>query len=245
MQLDVARSAAAPTTAGAIVTPPINYSMLCPGVHRSGYPSKRNFGFLQTLKLKSIIFLCPEAYADSNLQFCAANGITLLTVPMEGNKEPFLDIPQEAMDRAMSLLCDTRHHPVLIHCNKGKHRTGTVCGCLRRLQGWSLASTFDEYLRFAGDKARFVDQQFIELYTAKVFHTGPPSFGLTPRWLQWRDSLVFISADSPEAAIVAIKPPGSDVDASDNKKEKKDKKDKKDKAEKADDATAASSKGDP
>ena len=49
----------------------------------------------------------------------------------------------------------------------------------------------------------------------------------------------------PEAAIVAIKPPGSDADASDNKKEKKDKKDKKDKAEKADDAPAASSKGDP
>lgn len=32
----------------------------------------------------------------------------------------------------------------------GRHRTGAVIGCLRKLQGWSFASLVDEYQRFTG-----------------------------------------------------------------------------------------------
>ena len=60
---------------------------------------------------------------------------------------------------------DVRNHPILIHCNQGKHRTGCLVGCIRKAQHWSLVSIFDEYRRFAGDKARVVDQQFIERFT--------------------------------------------------------------------------------
>jgi tyrosine-protein phosphatase SIW14 len=221
-----------------VVTPPINYSMLCPGVHRSGYPTKRNFTFLQTLRLRSIMFLCPEAYADANKRFCEEQNIQFLAVPMEGNKEPFLDIPPEAMHRAVSLLCDARNHPILIHCNKGKHRTGTVCGCLRQLQGWSLTSTFDEYIRFAGDKARFVDQQYIELYRPKVYHTGPSNLSCIGKWVMRRDWVILIDNKHPHAAIISLDPPPAIV-APQPEKEKKDKKDKKDKKEKSEEAEGA------
>ena len=33
---------------------------------------------------------------------------------------------------------------VLIHCNQGKHRTGSLVGCLRALNHWSMAAIFDE-----------------------------------------------------------------------------------------------------
>ncbi|RKO82794.1 protein-tyrosine phosphatase, partial [Blyttiomyces helicus] len=55
---------------------------------------------------------------------------------------------------------------VLIHCNKGKHRTGCLVGCLRKLQHWSYTSIFDEYRRFSHPKSRSMDQQFIELFDA-------------------------------------------------------------------------------
>lgn len=155
-----------------LVVPSINFSMLCPGVYRSGYPTKKNFLFLKALKLRSICYLCPEDYAEANQKFCEENGIQVLRFPMEGNKEPFVDIPEEQVHRALSALIDVRNHPILIHCNKGKHRTGALSGCLRKLQGWSLASTFDEYNRFAGDKGRPGDQQFIELYRP-VIHLEP------------------------------------------------------------------------
>jgi tyrosine-protein phosphatase SIW14 len=54
--------------------------------------------------------------------------------------------------------------PLLIHCNKGKHRTGLIVGCLRVVQQWSLTSIFDEYSRFCMSKVRVLDQQCIELF---------------------------------------------------------------------------------
>jgi tyrosine-protein phosphatase SIW14 len=218
------------------ITPPINYSQLCPGIHRSGYPTKRNFSFLATLKLKSIVFLCPEAYAEANARFCEEQGILFFTVRMEGNKEPFIDIPADAMHRALSIVCDVRNHPLLIHCNKGKHRTGAVCGCVRQVQGWSLTSTFDEYLRFAGDKARFVDQQYMELYEPRIFHIGPASLDAIAPWVVRRDAVRIITPADPEAALVSQPGPLTGDDDGKEKKEKKDKKDKKDKKEKEKDA---------
>jgi tyrosine-protein phosphatase SIW14 len=147
-----------------VFVPPINFAMLCSGVYRSGYPTKKNFRFLQAMKLRSICYLCPEEYGQTNMKFCEEHGVNVLRFPMEGNKEPFVDIPEGIVHRVLSALCDTRNHPIMIHCNKGKHRTGTICGCLRKVQGWSLVSILDEYVRFAGDKARVGDQQYIELY---------------------------------------------------------------------------------
>ncbi len=144
--------------------PPLNFSMVIPGVYRGGYPNKKNFDFLKKIGLRSILFLCPERYSDNNMEFCRANGIRVLQFGIEGNKEPFVHIPEDAIRRAVEQLCDTRNHPILIHCNKGKHRTGVLVGCLRKVQGWSLTSIFDEYRRFAGSKVRMLDQQFIELF---------------------------------------------------------------------------------
>ncbi|CAN0534051.1 unnamed protein product, partial [Ectocarpus sp. 8 AP-2014] len=30
---------------------------------------------------------------------------------------------------------DASNHPMLVHCNKGKHRTGCLIGCFRRVRG--------------------------------------------------------------------------------------------------------------
>lgn len=189
-----ATSSAGTHSAGAsaeVFVPPINFAMLCSGVYRSGYPTKKNFRFLQALKLRSICYLCPEEYGQTNMKFCEEHGVNVMRFPMEGNKEPFVDIPEGIVHRVLSALCDTRNHPILIHCNKGKHRTGTICGCLRKVQGWSLVSILDEYIRFAGDKARVGDQQYIELYRPIVC---VPDGG--KHAAQWMDS-------SPTTQLVA------------------------------------------
>ena len=75
---------------------------------------------------------------------------------------------------------DVRNYPILIHCNKGKHRTGVLVGCLRKVIKWSLTSIFDEYRRFAGSKVRMLDQQFIEMFKAE---TVPINEKYKPSWL--------------------------------------------------------------
>jgi len=147
-----------------LLIPPLNFAMVADGIYRSGYPSKKNHQFLKTLGLKSILYLCLEDYPPGNLKFINEHGVKLFHIGIFGNKEPFVDISQKDIASALSTLTDVRNHPILIHCNKGKHRTGCVVGCLRKLQLWSLTSIFDEYRRFAGSKARILDQQFIELF---------------------------------------------------------------------------------
>ncbi|XVF30327.1 hypothetical protein REPUB_Repub16aG0047500 [Reevesia pubescens] len=62
------------------------------------------------------------------------------------------------------LFTDVRNHPVLIHCKRGKHRTGSLVGCLRKLQNWCLSSVYEEYRHSAGIKSRTADLRFIETF---------------------------------------------------------------------------------
>eukprot|EP00033_Pygsuia_biforma_P002975 GCRY01003276.1.p1 GENE.GCRY01003276.1~~GCRY01003276.1.p1 ORF type:complete len:210 (+),score=28.33 GCRY01003276.1:193-822(+) len=160
--------------------PPINICLVAPGIYRSGYPNKKNFSYLKKIGLKSIVYLCPEDYMEANVQFMESQGMTLFHFKIEGNKEPFVDIPPNIVKEALKVVLDTRNHPILIHCNKGKHRTGCIIGCLRKLQGWSLTSIFAEYRRFAGTKARALDQQFMELFDIRVDYSRQHR----PAWLQ-------------------------------------------------------------
>ncbi|CEP61361.1 putative tyrosine protein phosphatase SIW14 LALA0_S03e01134g [Lachancea lanzarotensis] len=147
------------------VVPPENFSHIVGEIYRSSFPRPENFPFLQhSIKLKSIMVLFPEDYPQENLDFMAEAGITLFQIGMSGNKEPFVNIPSNLLTSALEIAINPENHPILIHCNRGKHRTGCLVGCIRRLQKWSLTMIFDEYRRFAFPKARALDQQFIEMY---------------------------------------------------------------------------------
>ncbi|KXS13908.1 protein-tyrosine phosphatase [Gonapodya prolifera JEL478] len=148
--------------------PPLNFAMVEPGVYRSGHPNAMNFGFLKKLELKSVVYLANDDLPDENKSFMAAEGIRFWHFKIEGNKEPFVELQENEIAAALAVLLDTRNHPVLLHCLRGKHRIGCLVGCLRRLQHWSLASIFDEYRRFAGTKIRIADQEFIELFSTSI-----------------------------------------------------------------------------
>eukprot|EP00048_Salpingoeca_helianthica_P000656 m.43141 g.43141 ORF g.43141 m.43141 type:complete len:168 (+) comp10739_c0_seq4:3-506(+) len=163
-----------------ILRPPENFAMVCSGIFRSGFPAEKNLGFLKTLNLRAVLPLVPEELPDILLSFYKENNIAVLQVGVPGNKEPFVDIPDDKIAEALEKLLDARNHPVLIHCNKGKHRTGCLVGCLRKVQKWSHASICDEYHRYAQPKARALDQQFIELFDISAVRVLPPH---RPAWL--------------------------------------------------------------
>ncbi|XP_068666231.1 inositol diphosphatase DSP3-like [Aristolochia californica] len=145
-----------------VLVPPLNFSMVDRGIYRSGFPKEENFGFIQSLNLKSIVYLCPEPYPEPNEQFLQSHGIQLFQFGIEGSKES--SMPKETILEALQIVLDVRNHPLLIHCKRGKHRTGSLVGCLRKLQNWCLTSVFEEYHHFAVAKARIADLRFIELF---------------------------------------------------------------------------------
>ncbi|KAI4302047.1 hypothetical protein L6164_035266 [Bauhinia variegata] len=164
-----------------ILVPPPNFSMVEDGIFRSSFPQPSNFGFLQSLNLGSIIYFCPEPYPQENLDFLRSQNIRLFQFGIEGKTVIFfcpmvspvircaaldlsVSILKDTMMEALKVLIDVRNHPVLIHCKRGKHRTGCLVGCLRKLQNWCLSSVFEEYERFAGAKSRAMDLRFIESF---------------------------------------------------------------------------------
>ncbi|KAI8845416.1 tyrosine phosphatase family-domain-containing protein [Chytridium lagenaria] len=168
------------------LVPPLNFAMVSPGVYRSGYPNKKNFPFLKGLQLRCVMYVCSDDQTEDNTKFFKENGVKLLHYRIKG----ISDIAD-----ALVQVLDRRNHPMLIHCNKGKHKIGCLVGCLRKLQKWSLTSIFDEYRRFAGAKIRIADQevssnnhliqfyliyfQFIEVFNAPIDYD--PNF--LPKWL--------------------------------------------------------------
>ena len=166
------------------VVPPENFSHVIGEIYRSSFPRVENFSFLsRRLKLKSILMLIPEEYPQENLDFLKAASIQLFQVGMSGNKEPFVNLPSGLLTKALGIVLNPENQPILIHCNRGKHRTGCLVGCIRKLQNWSLTMIFDEYRRFAFPKARALDQQFIELYDDEEIKRIASERGWLP--LQW------------------------------------------------------------
>ncbi|GAA6008622.1 hypothetical protein JCM11491_003372 [Sporobolomyces phaffii] len=147
-----------------VLYPPENFAIVVPGIFRSSFPRRKNFAFLKSLGLKSVLTLIQDEYPQENLDYFEREGIQLFQFPIPGNKEPFVHIPDDKIVAAMAVLLDSRNHPLLIHCNKGKHRTGCLVGVLRRLQTWSLTAIFDEYRRYSHPKSRQMDLAFIEAF---------------------------------------------------------------------------------
>ncbi|XP_004140125.1 tyrosine-protein phosphatase DSP1 isoform X2 [Cucumis sativus] len=164
-----------------LFVPPLNFAVVDTGIFRSGFPDSSNFSFLQTLGLRSIICLCPEPYPEASMDFLNSNGIRLFQFGIEGSKEPFVNIPDYTIREVLKIILDVRNRPVLIHCKRGKHRTGCVVGCFRKVQKWCLSSVFDEYQRFAAAKARVSDQRFIELFDISELKLLPSSFSCSER----------------------------------------------------------------
>ena len=114
-----------------LLMPPENFNMVSPGIYRSSFPKKRNFPYLEKLQLRTVLTLILESYPPVNQKFLILHQIQLFQFGVPGNKEPFVDIPEPIIAQALTVLLDKRNHPVLVHCNKGKHRTGCLIGFLR------------------------------------------------------------------------------------------------------------------
>ncbi|KAK6342641.1 hypothetical protein TWF718_008035 [Orbilia javanica] len=86
-----------------------------------------------------------------------------------------------SMRLALELLLDNRNFPVLIHSNKGKHRSGVLVACMRKLlQNWAFGSVKLEYYYFAGEKGK-ADVEFIEKFEPTLKYDEK----WAPAWLRY------------------------------------------------------------
>lgn len=150
--------------------PPTNFAPVERRLYRSAAPLPINFPFMGLLGIKTIIWLAVEDPSDQLLDFVDENDIRFehLGVITAGSK-PWDPISDSVIKEALEIIIDLSRYPVLICCGMGRHRTGAVVGCLRKLQGWAFSSIVDEYQRFVGLRR---ERTSVEL-TIENFELGP------------------------------------------------------------------------
>lgn len=160
--------------------PPQNFGMVELDLYRSGHPNELNFPFLEKLHLRTVIHLAPDELPSSLLTWLEDQGITLIHLGDDvGRRSPWKPVSEETVLEGLHVLLDPSAYPLLVMCNLGRHRTGTMIGCLRKLQGWNLTSILEEYRRHAGSKFRQLNEQFIELFDTDLV----PLPQRRPTWL--------------------------------------------------------------
>lgn len=158
--------------------PPINYGMVEEDLYRSGVPNELNFPFLEKLQLRKVVYVAPDELPSQYLNFLDDHNIELVPVGWEGDQSPWMPISEEVVLSALDQMLDPANYPLHVMCNLGRHRTGTVVGCLRKLQCWNLTSVLEEYRRYAGGKVRLLNEQFIELFDTDLIRVpqSPPAW---------------------------------------------------------------------
>jgi len=144
--------------------PPLNYGAVEPGVmFRSAFPAPDSYDSLKQLRIATIVTLVediPESYQD----FLIENQIRHFKFPVPANKDGTISTGSELIDKILRVVLNRHYYPLLIHCNRGKHRTGCVVGCLRKVQSYNNSYAIKEYEDYAFPKARTGDVSFIKSY---------------------------------------------------------------------------------
>jgi protein tyrosine/serine phosphatase len=143
---------------------PANFQVIAPGLYRSSYPQHVHFRHLADLELKTIITLVPEELPLEYANFISSNGITHHQIHVLANKDEKVFTNVETINKVLSILLEPANYPLLLHCNKGKHRTGCMTACFRKVTGWPLEDCLEEYVKYSTPKSRDLDKAFIERY---------------------------------------------------------------------------------
>ncbi|KAK9461974.1 protein-tyrosine phosphatase [Lipomyces oligophaga] len=124
-----------------------------------------------------------EEYLDYDSTVARSNGISSGTEERnqsaKSTANPWDQLPEAAIVRSLEIIANKDNYPLLVCGGMGRHRTGTVIGCLRRVQNWNLASVSEEYRRFAGSRKRVLIELHIEAFDVHSVRINPeiaPSF---------------------------------------------------------------------
>jgi tyrosine-protein phosphatase SIW14 len=152
---------------------PANFGVVVPGIYRSSYPKPDDYDFVKNLQLKTMVTLVKKDDQDQEFEtFLAGNGIRHVVFNIKGTKKEAITL--QMMTSILSVVLDRQNHPLMLHCNHGKHRTGCVVAAMRKVSGWDLQRVLNEYELYAAPKLRECDVEYISAFQPP----NPPKVGI-------------------------------------------------------------------
>lgn len=106
-------------------------------LYRSAQPTTQGMENLQRLGIKTVICLRAN---HSDKELVGKTGLTVEAIPMDT-----WDIEREDAVGFLKIATDPKRAPVLVHCQHGADRTGTMCATYRIVvQGWTKKAALRE-----------------------------------------------------------------------------------------------------
>ncbi|GAA5919941.1 hypothetical protein JCM1841_000058 [Sporobolomyces salmonicolor] len=181
-----------------VLFPPLCFALVLPGVYRSGHPNKMNLEHMDSLRLKSIMYLSTDDYRHDTRTWALDRGLNIFHYRTDVSKDPTIEVNEDLIAEALEEVLDVRNHPILIHDNKGRLLPSIISALLRLLTGWTLDAALTEYRMFLPpadnwvpekeregkpkkDKERIADIQFIEHFPLERLTYDPQH---APSWLK-------------------------------------------------------------
>jgi tyrosine-protein phosphatase SIW14 len=112
-----------------------NYGQVDANLHRGAQPSREGLERLAKEKgIKTVVDLRgPGERSTGEEAFVKSLGMDYISFPMNGSK-----VPTDAQIEELLAKITAAKGPVFLHCQQGRHRTGTVVACYRIARnGWS------------------------------------------------------------------------------------------------------------
>ncbi|CAH1755969.1 4587_t:CDS:2 [Entrophospora sp. SA101] len=141
-----------------LLIPPEQFGIVEKGIYRSDMLHPSHFPFIKSLNIKIILVLSPEVPARSIMGFIEENKIKLIHLGTRVWK-PILSwrpVSEELIKDGLELILDVKNYPILEFMKQGllldvcvNYKTGILILLL---------------LSYAGNKSRYVNEQFIELF---------------------------------------------------------------------------------
>ncbi|KAI7515039.1 hypothetical protein KC347_g204 [Hortaea werneckii] len=147
--------------------PPPNYGAVKPGLlFRSAFPQDRNLDFLEDLNIRTILSFVPTEPSEQYTSWLHTSSIIRHRIDIAPNKSgpTHVQTSRDSLCEALLLLLDRANYPLYLHCNQGRHRTGCVVACLRKIQRWPIEDVLDEYRVYASPKVREGDVELIRRF---------------------------------------------------------------------------------
>ncbi len=127
-----------------------NFHIVEPNVMRGSQPSERALKLLKKYYgVKTILSLRDDKQVNEwERQIVEKLGMTFINIPMN----PIKSQKPETIEQSINIIRDKSNHPIFVHCQSGKDRTGMIFAAYRiKYDNWSYEDALMEMYAYGYD----------------------------------------------------------------------------------------------
>jgi len=150
-----------------------NFAQVSPTLYRSAQPTREGFEELKKLGIRTVINLRNVSSDRSELKGLGLGYLHIHFAPWHPEDEDVV--------KFLKVATDPRYQPILVHCQHGADRTGTMVAIYRvYVEGWSMEEAMQELPRFGfhsiwKNLKRYLENLDIEGLRNKVQKAATPA----------------------------------------------------------------------